>query len=346
MVLKDPNQLNPEILTEFLANTGLLEWGSVTSFNARPNQSTPFTGKKISHLNLEFSPKASFKAPSCLVLKIGTGPKEVFFYESILPKMYFRITPGLFHAHYDVVSNSSNFLLEDLSESHWQTRWPVPPSLDDCESSLSAIAKLHAFWWNSPFLQQNFQNMLSEGNWWDIRINLAVDRFGSFLDFMGDRLSGERRAVFELVLTSPNQGWHPVCVGAPVTMLHGDAHFWNFLFPNDHKLHPAIMIDWNSWDIGRAADDLAYMMALHWYPERRSRFELSLLEHYYRSLVDSGVSGYGFDALMLDYRHSVIMNLFIPVWQWERGIHPSIWWFHLERAFLAFEDLDCRELLQ
>ena len=121
MVLKDPNQLNPEILTEFLANTGLLERGLVTSFKARSNQSTPFIGKKISHLHLEFSPKASFKAPSCLVLKIGKGPKEVFFYESILPKMDFRITPGIFHAHYEIVSNTSNFLLEDLSESHWQT---------------------------------------------------------------------------------------------------------------------------------------------------------------------------------------------------------------------------------
>jgi len=34
-----------------------------------------------------------------------------------------------------------------------------------------------------------------------------------------------------------------------------------------------------------------------------------------------------------------------PMGQWAAKLWPAIWWPHLERAMLAFEDLQCRELL-
>ena len=346
MIIRNPDQLTSVILTNCLAEAGLLQQGFVTSFRARSNQSTPFIGNSITHLHLEFSPEASTNAPSTLVFKINIGPKENFFYKRILPLISFRIAPDVFYALYDTSANTSNFLMEDLSDSHWQTQWPLPPSFKDCKNALSAIAKLHAHWWSSPFLHQDHKEKLPGGNWWEARIDLAVDRIGGFLDFMGDRISQERRSIYELVISSSNQVWRPGNGGSQVTLLHGDAHFWNFLFPHDIDSHPVIMIDWNSWDIGRSSDELAYMMALHWYQERRTRYEKSLLEHYYQALISGGVSGYEFDELILDYRHSLIMNMFIPVWQWEKGIHPSSWWFHLERSYMAFDDWDCKELLE
>jgi hypothetical protein len=35
----------------------------------------------------------------------------------------------------------------------------------------------------------------------------------------------------------------------------------------------------------------------------------------------------------------------MPVWQAALNIPPVIWWGHLERIFLAVDDLDCRALL-
>jgi len=48
-----------------------------------------------------------------------------------------------------------------------------------------------------------------------------------------------------------------------------------------------------------------------------------------------------------NYRFHAIENLFIPFWAWlDRGAH---WGFHrwhqLEKAMLAFEDLDCKAFL-
>jgi hypothetical protein len=88
------------------------------------------------------------------------------------------------------------------------------------------------------------------------------------------------------------------------------------------------------------------MVGLHWYPDRRRAFERDLLRTYHDKLLMYGVKNYDWDACWYDYRLSAIGNLFVPVWQWSAKLWPAIWWPHLERAILAFEDLDGGELLQ
>ena len=105
------------------------------------------------------------------------------------------------------------------------------------------------------------------------------------------------------------------------------------------------IIDWDAWRIGVGARDLAYMMALHWYPDRRRRYEQRLLRHYHDALQAHGVAGYAWGALLEDYRRAALGQLFIPVWQATADLPPAVWWSHLERGMLAFEDLDCESLL-
>src|SRR5262249_56266901 len=104
-------------------------------------------------------------------------------------------------------------------------------------------------------------------------------------------------------------------------------------------------VEGDAGGVGGAAADLAYMMAVHWYPERRARLEAPLLARYHAGLCARGVSGYSLERLREDYRLSVIGHLAIPVWQQTLGIHPAIWWPHLHRTIAAFEDLDCAALL-
>ena len=126
---------------------------------------------------------------------------------------------------------------------------------------------------------------------------------------------------------------------------HGDAHVWNLLYPRDAAASDVYLIDWDAWRIGRGAFDLAYMMALHWYPERRARLEAPLIERYHAGLLAHGVSDYSLDRLREDYRLAVIGHLATPVWQQSFGLPPAIWWPHLHRILAAFEDLDCAALL-
>jgi hypothetical protein len=127
--------------------------------------------------------------------------------------------------------------------------------------------------------------------------------------------------------------------------MHGDAHVWNAVHPGAPGATLRI-IDWDAWRLGSGVRDLAYMMALHWYPERRCRLERPLLRRYLDTLEAHGVGGYPWDTLLDHYRLAALWQLIIPMWQATSQLPPAIWWSHLERGMLAFEDLGCEALLE
>jgi aminoglycoside phosphotransferase (APT) family kinase protein len=129
-----------------------------------------------------------------------------------------------------------------------------------------------------------------------------------------------------------------------LTIVHGDAHVWNCFLPRDGG-DDVRLFDWDSWHIAPATNDLAYMMAMHWYPDLRRQREQALLDHYHAALVANGVRDYDRRALDDDYRWSVLWLLRTPVWQAEFDIPPLIWWNNLGRILLAVDDLGCRDLL-
>ena len=87
------------------------------------------------------------------------------------------------------------------------------------------------------------------------------------------------------------------------------------------------------------------MMAPHWLPDHRRRYERALLDHYHTELLAHGVTGYDREALDDDYRLSVLWQITTPVWQARNNIPSGIWWHHLERIFMAVDDLRCHDLL-
>jgi len=173
------------------------------------------------------------------------------------------------------------------------------------------------------------------------------ERYTRFASTFDDRLWPAARAIYARVYDARERLITPVRLYATYTIGHGDAHVWNLLYPRAGVTGAGILlIDWDNWRIGRAAADLAYMMAVHWYPERRARLEARLLERYHTGLCTHGVTDYSLERLRQDYRLSVIGHLAIPVWQQTLGLPPAIWWSHLHRIIAAFEDLDCATLLE
>jgi hypothetical protein len=103
------------------------------------------------------------------------------------------------------------------------------------------------------------------------------------------------------------------------------------------------LFDWDGWRVGLASSDLAYMMATHWYPERRRRLERPLLDRYHGALLARACEPSG--ALDEDYRWSALWQITTPNWQATYDIPPLIWWSHLESTMAACENLGCRGLL-
>jgi thiamine kinase-like enzyme len=203
---------------------------------------------------------------------------------------------------------------------------------------------VHAEWWDNPRLGN------SVGSWLDAdvtnqNIRQFAEHFSRFADHLGDRLPEERRKLYGRFLEAASRLLQRYHSRRNVTIAHGDAHVWNFLVPQDPVSENVRLFDFDQWRINVGANDLAYMIAVHWYPDRRRIAERALLDGYHETLLAHGVRGYDRRTLDDDYRRSVLWHITKPVWQWAIGIPSVIWWNNLERIFMAVDDLDCRELL-
>jgi hypothetical protein len=256
-----------------------------------------------------------------------------------------RLVPRCFEAHWDADTNAWRLLLEDLTDTHViATTWPLPPTMEQCEIILGAQARFHAAWWDDPRLGTEV------GTWLDSeatarQLQTFADKSASFVDRVGDRLPRERRDLYERLLAAGPRLSVRYHSHRNLTIIHGDAHVWNGFLPRDGGGDDVRLFDWDAWRIDTATDDLAYMMAMHWYPDHRRRAERPLLDRYHATLVEHGVCGYDRGALDDDYRLSALWLITTPVWQAAINIPPVIWWNNLERIWLAVDDLGCRDLL-
>ena len=179
----------------------------------------------------------------------------------------------------------------------------------------------------------------------DHYLRRVADKLAQFEDRLGDRLPRERRDLYALLLDQAPRLVKRTLSRRAVTIVHGDAHVWNCFLPRDGG-SDIRLFDWDSWRLGVATDDLAYMMAVHWYPNRRRRMERPLLDVYHAALLAHGVGGYDRRALDDDYRLSALWHIMTPAWQAAANIPTGIWWNNFERIHLAVDDLGCRELLE
>ncbi|MBB3175837.1 aminoglycoside phosphotransferase [Variovorax sp. Sphag1AA] len=347
-----PKAITPADLTDALRTSGAIDRGRVIDVAVEISFATVLS--HIFRLRLNYA-DAGADAPATLILKAGLadrpdgpwfgGQHEVAFYRDLAPAMPAGITPRCFDAQWDGETGTWYLLLEDLTETHLvATRWPVPPTFAQCEAIIRARARCQAAWWDDTRLG------VTVGTWRDwsaddeVLSNMAA-QFAGFAGDMGDRLSDERRALHERFLEAAPRLAARYRTRRNMTVIQGDAHVWNCFLPRANSTNTARLFDWDAWRVDMGSHDLAYMMAMHWYPELRQRFESRLLDAFHRELTAQGVQGYDRQALSDDYRLSVLWQLATPIWQHAIGIPPVIWWNNFERIHQAADDLGCRDLL-
>jgi hypothetical protein len=209
----------------------------------------------------------------------------------------------------------------------------------------AAHARFHAAWWDDARLGVSVGTFADTSGALDRYLETFPKDLATFADRLGHRLSAERRAVYERLIASAPRLFTRYRSHRHLTIVHGDAHVWNALLPRDQSLQDVRLIDWDAWRVDTATDDLAYMIALHCFPDWRRRYERESLRRYHDELVAGGVRGYTFDALWEDYRLSVLWQITTPMWQANHGLLPVIWWSHLDRIMSAVHDLGCLDLL-
>jgi aminoglycoside phosphotransferase (APT) family kinase protein len=337
-------------LTAALRKAGVLDRGALREVTVLSARDTVVS--HIARLNLRYVGESD-GAPQSLILKMpypafaktlpNAGRREVAFYTKLAPKMPPQLVPRCFDGNFDEESLAWHLLLEDLTDSHEvATAWPLPPSHGQAMAIVTALARMHAAWWDHASLGETVGEWMST----DDAANLSetfAGHYDRFANLLGDRLSEQRRDLFRRLLDQ----WVPLFQRyhsrRHVTIIHGDAHTWNFLLPRGADT--VRIFDFDQWRISVPTSDLAYMMALQWYPETRQVLEWPLLDRYHDTLVEHGVIGYSRDTLRRDYRLSTLWQITSPVWQWSANIPPVIWWNNLQRVLLAVDDLGCEEFL-
>ena len=134
------------------------------------------------------------------------------------------------------------------------------------------------------------------------------------------------------------------------TLIHGDVGKHNVLIPRvGHR--PIFIIDRQpfNWSLTTwlGVYDLVYAMILDWPVETRRQFEIPILQHYHRRLLENGVDDYSWDQLFFDYRLCVPIAVYIATEYCRGGVNER--WIQdfllmLNRSLTACDDLDSQAL--
>ena len=347
-----PSAASADHLTDVLRRNGALGSGRVSAVSV--DRTFPTILSLVQRLRLTYE-GASPDAPASLIFKTDlpnrpganweSGRKEVAFYSTVAPATPDGLLLRCFEAHYDAASGAWHLLLEDLTDSHLvATQWPVPPTIAQSEAIVRTHASFQAAWWDDPRLGVTIGTWPEPKAVRDWLKDLAAS-YAKFADMLGDRLSAERRAFYERLFDQAPRVLQRYRARRNLTLVQGDSHTWNCFLPREGSSDTARLFDWDAWRPASGAEDLAYMMAMHWYPDLRQRAEGHLLDCFHAKLTELGVTGYDRSSLQDDYRLAVLWLTTRPIWMQSAGIPPVIWWNHLERIHLAADDLDCRALV-
>ena len=347
-----PRVADAEYLTEVFRRSGTMDLARVA--NVAVIDSLKKLRSHTLRLRLDYEGSSS-DAPNSVILKMGhlnnagrcsyANSSEIAFYRNVSPAVPTGLVPRCFDVVEATDTSAWHLLLEDLTDSHFiATEWPLPPTFTHCESIIEAQARFHAAWWDHPLLGASALPWL-EAAAFDRHLQAFAEQFTRFTDRFGELIPPERHDLYDRLLDRAPRLRARYHSHRNLTIIHGDAHPWNFFLPRDGRNKKVELIDWENWSIDTATDDLAYMMAMLWYPDRRRRMEGPLLHLYHTTLLDGGVSGYDRQALNDDYRLSALWLITRPIWQAMSNIPPRVWWNNLERIMLAVDDLGCRDLL-
>jgi len=333
-------------LSHWLRRSGSLPRGDITQVHVNLDHQTPISS--LLFLTVEYTADAPTDLPRRIVVKSpharssGDGA-EVQFYRDVAPIL---TSPPLVRCLAVLENSDTNretIVLEDLRATHDHPDWPIPPPVNQSEQAIDALAHLHARYWEAPTLGHSIGKLNTEESLTAMVRGIAA-HLSWFFDQLGDSLTPDVSKLYERVFASSLKPWMRLTDPRALTLTHGDAHSWNFLFPRSGR-GPAYLFDWQLWHVDVGARDLAFLIALHWYPRRRREVEAPLIRRYHEALLAQGVANYSLDDLWLDYRRSVVRNLTFPIIIASRGDKPESWWHRLECAVAAYQDLGCDELL-
>lgn len=348
--------ITPERLTQVLAAAGVILTGDVSHIRQLVNEAF---NSAVTHLVIRYSDGAPDNAPRTLLLKRmsnGWGENEIAFYRSL--HGYF--SPPVVHCYdaaFDAAFGASHLLLEDLSATHSPPisrtnliQGTAMPSRRALDAMMSALAALHARWWEDPRLGGG--EPFSIRSWFssDNSVEQHVSRRRRELDALTphDETVANYLPLYEEAWLRLPDLWER-CLrrrirdSQSLALTHGDCYFTQWLLPH-RSPEATFLVDFDSVSGNLGAFDLVFLLATFWSPAQRAQHELECLRTYHATLVASGVQSYSWEDLLLDYRLMLAFIIFDAVFDQANGSSAHYWRRKMECLVSAYQDWDCASL--
>ena len=306
------SELTPEWLTDVLRVSTPLGAGRVASADAKLIGGGNGLMSEVARLRLSYDADIPGTPPTLIVklppadagsrktgVDLGFFEHEARFYQDLAARTGIK-APRCYFTHFEPSDGSFLTLLEDLSDAMLGDI-SRGCSRDEGISAMRALAALHASWWNSPELT-DLPWLQSREEWLAAVLGLIDEAWPEFLRRFGGELDhGELSAlagVHDVLSRAPR-----ALAGRQSTLLHGDYKLDNMFFTADGEM---TVFDWGLTMTGPPAFDVAFFIGLDLEPQARREYESDLIRAYVDALAGAGVHGYGYDALMADYRLQLV----------------------------------------
>jgi hypothetical protein len=346
-VITDVGQLDISWFNRVLAQREALVTGGVSAFAVEPQENACSRSARI---RLAYAGGSTGSLPSRLFLKMCSagsyafGPSEVQYYARDYMALADPPIPTCYDAQYSSDPRRYHILMEDLSETH-RSNWRTPPTEAYGCAVAEALAALHAHWWATGPRGAAGIEMPGET---EIERYIAHIRPGllPMLESAAGEIDESWRGTLSEIFEK-----HPPCMVERTkrregfTLVHGDVNPGNILSPIDGH-HPVYLLDRQPFDWSLAVwlgvSDLSYLMAHWWETDVRRKLELPVLRQYHESLRRRGVSGYGWEELLSDYRLCVVQSIYVAT-EWcvveeDRTKMKWVWLPQLRKSMATYFD--------
>ncbi len=353
-----PDGFTPELLTEVLANAGLLPDGVQVEAVAH-SQVGEGTGmmSEVAALTVRYS-SDDHTLPGSFIAKfasqVETNRQVALSYRlyeretryfAELDALTTACTPVTHHSACD--GERMLILMEDMRDYAVGSQVDGA-SLEQTQLALDELARLHA----------PFQNQVDDLDWVPSIANsyhadnmrtLTESGFDVMCEKFGDVVTPTlqaRKAAFLAAIPRLQD----YMATAPVTLCHGDYRMENLLYGTKPDHHPVVVLDWQGPLRARGMNDVALFLTQSATTEVRRAHERALLARYGSALKENGAEAPTPDQLWEDYRRVTLYNwVYVTVIAGTLDVSnaAAYAWISasLARHSAASEDLEIFELL-
>ena len=227
----------------------------------------------------------------------GILHREARFYRDLAPAVDLS-TPEVYYV--DLTDDGFVIVMEDLGEM------PEDEFLSSRQmtAALTELAKLHAAYWNHPLTDEQWLSPVADGDDQSRADNQKrLDRAIELLEASDADLDYCLKCAHRLRKLLPKApGQTPL--PKPVTLCHGDFHGLNIFFREEE----VVIFDWQLVSKGTPLMDVANLIVSSCEPEGQALLQDQLLDHYYRQLIDNGITGFSRRKLRSGFRDAMFFT--------------------------------------